>query len=499
VDLDLRAGADINESQLMHWATGVKYHEMSHERIRDFFVAYEMWKLEQWDLFGRDPINDLIAEDAGWSLAQALRDGAVTPGTLPAVLDQSFTKARRWVGGLLAEREAALDAQVLALRPPDQLQHWGKRVIPPESALHPYPVPSMRAMLQNGMTAEQVLASPQARNYIDVYALIAESRRAPEPVSGLQRLMLSGDLDWAFRAAVGDTAPPTTPVTTTLATGSDPLDDDEWALVLSWLAAGKVGPDQLTGDAEANALRMAVRLFCQRKLQQSFADTSACPDPTVTEWDPDVQRLATEVSARGPIINWPARTLAERQRYVIDRLIRVHGYPLGGAAGIVGNLTKESDVLPSRIEDSRADTPLRAKDYKGTLRDWSPQEVMDRTGGPEKAGIGLAQWTWPSRRVGLFAHVYGSAPAGPRILFDMDAQIDYLVHELHTAPEFKDAERMLLTSMITVDDASDEFLYTVENPGGIKKLPRDHPTVQAAFADRRPLAREALKAYTDGQ
>ncbi|WP_433361237.1 phage tail tip lysozyme [Actinoplanes sp. CA-142083] len=477
LDPDLQAGADINESQLMHWATGVKNHDTSHERIRDFFVAYEEWHLEQWDVFGRDPINDLIAEDAGWSLAQALRDGSVTSANLTAVLDQAFQQGRRWVGGLLAEREAALDAQVLALRPPDELVHWGAIVVPPESPFHPYPAPSVRAMLQNGMTVDQVMASPQVLNYIDVYTLIAEARRTPEPVSGLQRMMVSGDLDWAFRAATADERPPTTTVTTALATGAEPLDDDEWGLVVSWLAAGSVGEAPLTGDAEGNALLMATALARERN------------DPAVPEWDQEVQRLATEVAVRGPIIHWPAVPKAERQRYVIDRLIRVYGYPLGGAAGIVGNLTKESGVLPSRIQNSAEDKPLRVGG-----RDIPLSEVMNRTD-----GIGLAQWTFKSRRKDLFAYAYGTAPAGLRILFDMDAQVDYLVHELRTASNFAVVERMLMDSMITVDDACDEYLYTVENPGDLNKLPRDNPAVQAKFAERRVYAREALEAYTDGQ
>jgi hypothetical protein len=119
-------------------------------------------------------------------------------------------------------------------------------------------------------------------------------------------------------------------------------------------------------------------------------------------------------------------------------------------------------------------------------------------------GIGLAQWTFAPWRAGLFTYAYGTAPAGPRILFDMDAQIDYLVHLMRTSPEFKDPERLLMLSMITVDDASDEFLYNVERPRKVfdqnmKKLPREDPAVQAEFAERRALSEAALQAYTDGQ
>ena len=38
-------------------ATGVRYHEWPQERIRDLFLAYELWHLELWDVFGRDPIK----------------------------------------------------------------------------------------------------------------------------------------------------------------------------------------------------------------------------------------------------------------------------------------------------------------------------------------------------------------------------------------------------------------------------------------------------------
>jgi hypothetical protein len=167
----------------------------------------------------------------------------------------------------------------------------------------------------------------------------------------------------------------------------------------------------------------------------------------------------------------------------------------------VGNLSTESGVLPSRVQGSTEAAPLRTDG-----RDWSPREVMDRAPGAAHDGIGLAQWTWAPRRTGLFAYVYGTAPAGPRILFDMDAQIDYLVHELRTAADFAKSEAVLMTPEVTLDDACDEFLYNVEKPKAVyekdnlkKRLARDSAALQAVLAGRRPRAREALQAYTDGQ
>jgi hypothetical protein len=193
------------------------------------------------------------------------------------------------------------------------------------------------------------------------------------------------------------------------------------------------------------------------------------------------------------VVDWSARTLPERQRYVLDRLVTVYGYPVNGAAGIVGNLTKESGVLPSRVQGSAAGSPLRSRGADGRLHDWTPREVMDLA--PAASGVGLAQWTFPTRRAGLFTHT----PAGPRILFDMDGQLDYLVQELRIS--FGTVEAVLQKPGVTVAEASDEFLYDFETPAAVvvngRQLPRTHAAVRRAFAERRTLCQQALQAYTE--
>ena len=53
---------------------------------------------------------------------------------------------------------------------------------------------------------------------------------------------------------------------------------------------------------------------------------------------------------------------------------------------------------------------------------------------------------------------------------------------------------------MTVDDATDEVLYSFEIPGSIiaggKKLPRTNPRVQSVFAERRTHAHRAHRVYT---
>lgn len=283
------------------------------------------------------------------------------------------------------------------------------------------------------------------------------------------------------------------------------LTDSEWEQVLSWQADGSVFVDPLTGDAAANALLVAGSLFCGRHLLSPDAlsgDPLLCIDRAATESDPRVQQLAQQVVARGPIVNWSATTRTQRQRYAVGRLVTAYGYPVNGAAGIVGNLTAESEVLPPRLEGSTSAAPLDAPDFAGTLRHWTPQQVMDRsysaTAGPRSPGVGLAQWTSAGRRSGLFAHAYGTAPAGPRILFDMDAQLDYLVAELRGG--YAGVEAVLVDPAVSLDAASDEVVYTFEVPGSVlsggAKLPRTDAAVQAVFVARRTQSAAALTAYS---
>ena len=173
-----------------------------------------------------------------------------------------------------------------------------------------------------------------------------------------------------------------------------------------------------------------------------------------------------------------------------------YGYPVNGAAGLVGNLQAESGVLPQRVEGSASDTPMRAPSFAGPAADFSADEIMSRSHsartGPRLPGIGLAQWTSPGRRTGLFAHTFRGVRLGPRILFDMDAQVDYLVTELRGAGHAGPA--------VTVDGASDEVVYSFEIPGALlsggRKLPRSDSRAIAVFERRRPLGRSAERIYT---
>jgi hypothetical protein len=181
---------------------------------------------------------------------------------------------------------------------------------------------------------------------------------------------------------------------------------------------------------------------------------------------------------------WAYVPKAERMLYVMNLLVDTHGYPVNGAAGIVGNLSGESSLIPSRIEGSAEATPTRAAGFTGTVTDWTDDQIRDRSfsakTGPRLPGVGIAQWTSGSRRTGFFAR-----PGGTALLYDMDGQVDYLVDEL--AAGFASLDTKLRKPATTIQQAADAFLEKFENPAD----------PEASRGARRAAAQRAAQLYTE--
>lgn len=297
-----------------------------------------------------------------------------------------------------------------------------------------------------------------------------------------------------------------------------PLTDEEWRRVDLWLGRGEIvtpsgaGGVPLTGDPDRNALLIAESVFCSRYLQtMSFMnpgeDPILCLIDGVAQGDPRVQWLAVRrVNERGPIINWSAVGREERIRHVMRLLVEVYGFPENGAAGLVGNLISESGVLPTKIERAGRRIPeagpLTQRDFAGRETHFTPEDVMNRSRarrvGPKKPGIGLAQWTSGPRRRGLFEHSFRGRQLGASILFDMDAQVDYLVTELQT--RYAGVGATLMRSEVSLSDASDAVLRRFETPksvldGAGKLRPIGDPAIQGVLRRRRDNAQRALRIY----
>ncbi len=201
---------------------------------------------------------------------------------------------------------------------------------------------------------------------------------------------------------------------------------------------------------------------------------------------------------------WTQIDANTRMAYVMDLLVTKYGYPANGAAGLLGNLYAESGVLPQRLEGSQAATPMKTASFQGPAREFTPQEVMNRSPqqqrGPRLPGVGLAQWTTGSRRRGLFQHRHGGRQMGTDILFNMDAQVDYLVTELQS--QYAGVNRVITNAGVAVNDACDEVVYNFEVPGALldannHKRPRTDPQVVGVFNQRRPAAQRALASFNN--
>ena len=190
-------------------------------------------------------------------------------------------------------------------------------------------------------------------------------------------------------------------------------------------------------------------------------------------------------------------TMDARALRVMELLAGRYGYPVNGAAGLVGNLIAESQVQPNRLEGSNQATPMRAPDFAGRLRDWTPDQVRDRSysrrTGPRHPGVGIAQWTSADRRAGLFRHVFRGRPLGSAILSDLDAQVDYLVTELRRG--YRQVDATLRSPGVTLEQASDAVVLHFERPGAVIGRPLTDPAVQQVIRTRRAHGTRALQIY----
>lgn len=221
-----------------------------------------------------------------------------------------------------------------------------------------------------------------------------------------------------------------------------------------------------------------------------------------SQFPPRRRRRGPATSEAQPTADWPRTAVDTRILFVMHRLVHTYGFPVNGAAGLVGNLQAESGIIPQRIEGSLAATPMRAPGFDGTRADFTAEQIMNRSfagrTGPKLPGIGLAQWTTATRRSGLFTHPFGGVALGAGVLFDMSAQIDYLVTEVRA--RYAGVHRVLTNAAVLVDAACDEVVYNFEVPGAIladgAKLPRTNAAVIRVFEERRKFARAAARLFT---
>lgn len=135
-----------------------------------------------------------------------------------------------------------------------------------------------------------------------------------------------------------------------------------------------------------------------------------------------------------------------------------------GAAGIMGNLQAESGMSPNRVEilclkrlaeagKTYNDTTYTAAVDSGKI---NRAEFLNPLPG-KQYGYGLAQWTSPSRKAGLYDLVKKRGVS----IADLETQLDWLMDELNTS--YKKV-LSVLKSAKTIQEASDYVLCNFEQP-----------------------------------
>ncbi|MBQ9349338.1 MAG: N-acetylmuramoyl-L-alanine amidase [Oscillibacter sp.] len=123
------------------------------------------------------------------------------------------------------------------------------------------------------------------------------------------------------------------------------------------------------------------------------------------------------------------------------------------AAGVMGNLYAESSLRPNNLQDS-AEKKLELTDAEYT-------ESVDSGDydnfANDKAGYGLCQWTWWSRKEALFRFARETS----RSIGDLTMQLEYLWYELK---EDFPSTLSALTVAASVQEASNAFLFQFEAP-----------------------------------
>jgi len=133
--------------------------------------------------------------------------------------------------------------------------------------------------------------------------------------------------------------------------------------------------------------------------------------------------------------------------------LKAQGLTNAGIAGLMGNLYAESGLRPNNLQNS----------YEGKLgmADAEYTEMVDRgtytNFGNDRAGYGLAQWTYPSRKAALLAY----AKATGKSIGDLEMQLGFLMKELS---EGYKAVLATLKTASSVRAASDAVLLQFERP-----------------------------------
>lgn len=143
-------------------------------------------------------------------------------------------------------------------------------------------------------------------------------------------------------------------------------------------------------------------------------------------------------------------------KYIWDYFMQKIGNEYG-VAGLMGNLHAESGLHPDRLQ---GDIPYSqaSKDYTAKVDNGSISENNFVHNGPNGGGYGLAQWTFYTRKQGLY-DLWKSG--GYSSIGSIELACDYLWKELQ---ESYSGVLSVLKAATSIREASDKVLHDFERP-----------------------------------
>jgi hypothetical protein len=185
---------------------------------------------------------------------------------------------------------------------------------------------------------------------------------------------------------------------------------------------------------------------------------------------------------------------------VIWSYLKKQGLSDAGAAGVMGNLYAESGLVPTNLQNTyEKKLSMTDSEYTSLVDSGKYQNFIH-----DSAGYGLAQWTYWSRKEGL----YKLAKARGKSIGDIEVQLEYLIQEF--------VSYGLLNTFKTVSDvreASNVMLLKFEKPASkdTKATQDKRAAYSQNYYDRfatkanttpnsnkevKPMANSALATYT---
>lgn len=128
-----------------------------------------------------------------------------------------------------------------------------------------------------------------------------------------------------------------------------------------------------------------------------------------------------------------------------------------GVAGLMGNLQAESGLIPYRVQGDFSSGYSESISYTEKVDSGEISEYDFVHNGPNGGGYGLAQWTFYTRKQGL----YDMYKSGYSSIGDVNLACAYLLYELKN--DYSGVYNTL-KSATSIRQASDKVLHDFESP-----------------------------------